>query len=64
MAAQLIGGLALARSAYLQPYQSLRGQIVLSVLLVAFLGLVLYVQRLSRFERPSRFLTLRGDTWS
>ena len=64
MAAQLVGGFALARSEYLRPYQTLRGQTVLAVLLITFLGLVLYVQRLSRFERPARFLTLRSEQWT
>ena len=60
MTAQLVGGLVFARSSYLAPYRTLGGQIVLCVLLGAFLALIVYVQRLSRFTRPARFLSLKG----
>ena len=60
MTAQLIGGLVFARSSYLAPYRTLSGQVVLCALLGAFLGLIVYVQRLSRFTRPARFLSLKG----
>jgi hypothetical protein len=60
MTAQVVGGLLFARSSYLAPYRTVHGQLVLCVLLGAFLALVVYVQRLSRFTRPARFLTLRG----
>ena len=60
MTAQLIGGLVFARSSYLAPYRTLGGQVVLCALLGAFLALIVYVQRLSRFTRPARFLSLKG----
>lgn len=60
MTAQLVGGLVFARSSYLAPYRTLAGQVVLCVLLGAFLALIVYVQRLSRFTRPARFLSLKG----
>ena len=60
MTAQLIGGLVFARSSYLAPYRTLGGQVVLCALLGAFLILIVYVQRLSRFTRPARFLSLKG----
>ncbi len=60
MTAQLIGGLVFARSSYLAPYRTLAGQVVLCALLGAFLALIVYVQRLSRFTRPARFLSLKG----
>ena len=60
MTAQLVGGLVFARSSYLAPYRTLSGQVVLCVLLGAFLALIVYVQRLSRFTRPARFLSLKG----
>ena len=60
MTAQLVGGLVFARSSYLAPYRTLGGQVVLCVLLGAFLALIVYVQRLSRFTRPARFLSLKG----
>jgi hypothetical protein len=60
MTAQLVGGLVFARSSYLAPYRTFGGQVVLCVLLGAFLALIVYVQRLSRFTRPARFLSLKG----
>jgi len=60
MTAQLVGGLVFARSSYLAPYRTLGGQVVLCVLLGAFLALIVYVQRLSRFTRTARFLSLKG----
>jgi tight adherence protein B len=60
MTAQVIGGLLLARSHYLAPYRTASGQVVLCVLLAIFVALIAYVQRLARFPRPARFLTLRG----
>ncbi|MGE0305518.1 MAG: type II secretion system F family protein, partial [Acidimicrobiia bacterium] len=60
MTAQLVGGLVFARSSYLAPYRTITGQTVLCLLLAAFGGLIVYVQRLSRFTRPARFLSLKG----
>ena len=60
MTAQLVGGLVFARSSYLAPYRTLGGQVVLCALLGAFLALIIYVQRLSQFTRPARFLSLKG----
>ena len=60
MTAQLVGGLVFARSSYLAPYWTLSGQVVLCALLGVFLALIIYVQRLSRFTRPARFLSLKG----
>lgn len=60
MTLQLLGGLLFARSSYLAPYRTFSGQVVLGVLLGAFLALIIYVQRLSRFSRPARFLSLKG----
>ena len=60
MSLQLVGGLVFARSSYLAPYRTIGGQLVLCLLLLVFLALIVYVQRLSRFTRPARFLSLRG----
>ena len=60
MTVQLVGGLVFARSSYLAPYRTLSGQVVLCALLGVFLALIVYVQRLSRFTRPARFLSLKG----
>lgn len=59
---QLIGGVLFARSDYLAPYRTATGQVVLCAFLAIFLGLILHVQRLSRFPRPARFLTLRASS--
>lgn len=60
MTVQLVAGLLFARSDYLAPYRSVTGQVVLTVMLGVFLALVVYVQKLSRFPRPARFLTVRA----
>ena len=60
MTAQLVGGLVFARSSYLAPYRTLSGQVILCALLGVFLALIVYVQRLSRFTQPARFLSLKG----
>lgn len=60
MTLQLLGGLLFARSSYLAPYRTWTGQLFLCVLLGVFLGLIVYVQRLARFSRPARFLSLKG----
>jgi tight adherence protein B len=60
MSVQLVGGLLFARSSYLAPYRTVSGQFALCLFLAIFLGLVVRVQRLSRFPKPARFLTLRG----
>ena len=60
MAAQLAAILVFARSDYLARYRTTTGQIVLSVFLTGFVGLVVWVQRLGRYPRPARFLTLGG----
>ena len=60
MSLQLVGGLLFARSSYLAPYRTVTGQFALCAFLAIFLGLVVRVQRLSRFPKPARFLTLRG----
>lgn len=60
MAAQLAAILVFARSDYLARYHTTTGQIVLSAFLAVFVGLLVWVQRLGRYPRPSRFLTLDG----
>ena len=60
MTLQLLGGLLFARSSYLAPYRTWTGQLFLCVLLGVFLGLIVYVQRLARFSRPARFLSLKA----
>ena len=60
MAAQLAAILIFARSDYLDRYHSPSGQIILTVFLAVFVGLLVWVQRLGRYPAPSRFLTLDG----
>jgi Flp pilus assembly protein TadB len=61
MCALLVGVFAFARSDYLSAYDTAEGQLFLGVVLVGYAGMLVWVARLARFPRPSRFLTLRGD---
>jgi len=56
----LLGGVFLfARSAYLDAYDDVSGQVFLALILVGYGALLVWVGRLATFARPSRFLTLR-----
>lgn len=48
-----------ARSSYLDAYDHASGQLFLTVVLIGYGVLLLWVGRLATFPRPSRFLTLR-----
>jgi Flp pilus assembly protein TadB len=61
MCALLVGVFAFARSDYLSAYDTAEGQLFLAVVLGGYAGMLVWVARLARFPRPSRFLTLRGD---
>lgn len=61
MVTLLAGLFVFARSDYLAPYGSPSGQVVLSLALIAFAGLLMRVQQLARFPGPARFLSLPGD---
>jgi Flp pilus assembly protein TadB len=61
MCALLVGVFAFARSDYLSAYDTAEGQLFLAVVLGCYAGMLVWVARLARFPRPSRFLTLRGD---
>ena len=55
----LLGGMfVFARSSYLDAYDTPAGQVFLGALLCGYALLLVRVGRLSRFPRPSRFLTL------
>ena len=56
----LLGLLLFSRTRYLAPYGTLHGQVALSVMLALYASLLVWVQRLARFPRPARFLTLDG----
>jgi tight adherence protein B len=49
------------RSAYLSAYDQPEGQLFVGIALVAYAALLVRVQRLARFPRPSRFLSLSGE---
>ena len=57
MGSLVVGLLVFGRAQYLEPYDSAGGQLFLAVVLAIYAGLLLRVQRLARFPRPSRFLT-------
>ena len=57
----LLGGMfVFARKSYLDAYDAPAGQVFLGVILCGYAALLVRVGRLSRFPRPSRFLTLRA----
>lgn len=53
----VLGLLVFGRAEYLEPYDSAGGQLFLGLVLAIYAMLLLRVQRLARFPRPSRFLT-------
>jgi hypothetical protein len=57
MGALVLGLLLLGRSSYLDAYDTTAGQVYLAASLVGYAALVVRVQRLAAFPRPSRFLT-------
>ena len=52
--------LVFGRSSYLDAYDTSAGQLFLGIILAVYAVLLLRVQRLSKFPRPSRFLTSSG----
>jgi hypothetical protein len=60
MSGLVVGLFVFGRSDYLRAYDTLEGQLFLGGALVAYLGLLVRVQRLARYPRPSRFLSLRA----
>ena len=61
MGALVIGLLVLGRSRYLDAYDEPGGQLFLAATLAGYAGLIVRVQRLASFPRPSRFLTAQGS---
>ncbi len=57
MGSLVVGLLVFGRAEYLEPYDSVGGQLFLGLVLAIYALLLLRVQRLARFPRPSRFLT-------
>jgi hypothetical protein len=60
MGALVVGLLVLGRSQYLDAYDEPTGQLFLSASLAGYVALIVRVQRLAAFPRPSRFLTATG----
>lgn len=52
----VMGMLAVFNRGYVEPYQSLGGQVVLAVVALVFLGGLLWLRRLAATERTERFL--------
>jgi tight adherence protein B len=57
MGSLIIGLLIFGRAEYLAPYDTPSGQLFLGVVLATYSLLLLRVQRLAKYPRPSRFLT-------
>ena len=62
MGSLIVAVLVFGRAEYLAPYDTAGGQLFLGVVLAAYALLLLRVQRLARFPRPSRFLTGAAQT--
>lgn len=61
MGALVLGLLVFGRSDYLDAYDRFEGQLFLAVALAGYAALIVRVQRLAAFPRPSRFLTANGS---
>ncbi len=57
MGGLILGLLVFGRADYLRAYDTAAGQLFLAVILVIYAVLLVRVQRLARYPRPSRFLT-------
>ena len=57
MGGLIVGLLVFGRADYLRAYDTAAGQLFLGVILVIYAVLLVRVQRLARYPRPSRFLT-------
>jgi len=62
MGSLVLGLLIFGRADYLEPYDGTGGQLFLATVLGVYALLLLRVQRLARFPRPSRFLTDRATS--
>jgi tight adherence protein B len=62
MGSLIVGVLVFGRAEYLAPYDTAGGQLFLGVVLAVYALLLVRVQRLAHFPRPSRFLTTAEPT--
>ena len=60
----MAGLLVAFNQAYVEPYGTLLGQVVLAGVLLMFAASVLWLRRLSGVEEPERFLRARSPTES
>ena len=60
MGGLILGLLVFGRADYLAAYDTAAGQLFLGVVLAIYAVLLIRVQRLARYPRPSRFLTAHG----
>jgi tight adherence protein B len=60
MGGLILGLLVFGRAEYLEAYDTAQGQVFLGVVLAIYAALLIRVQRLARYPRPSRFLTAHG----
>ena len=61
MGSLIVGLLVLGRAEYLAPYDTPEGQLFLGTVLAIYALLLLRVQRLAHYPRPSRFLTAQNS---
>jgi Flp pilus assembly protein TadB len=54
-----VGGLFIFNRDYLQPYESVEGQLILSMILMAFVVAVVMMHAMSQIEVPERFVRRR-----
>jgi Flp pilus assembly protein TadB len=62
MGSLIVGLLVFGRAEYLAPYDTPAGQLFLGIVLTIYALLLVRVQRLAHFPRPSRFLTAGAST--
>lgn len=57
----VVAGLLILNRSYLAPYQSVTGQIVLTLVFALFAGGLAWLRQMSRFRAPQRFLAPRPE---
>lgn len=57
----VVAGLLILNRSYLEPYQSVTGQVVLALVFALFAGGLAWLRQMSRFKAPQRFLAPRPD---
>jgi len=57
----VVAGLLILNRSYLEPYQSVTGQVVLALVFALFASGLAWLRQMSRFKAPQRFLAPRPD---